>query len=469
MAVQFTQSVSQRQTISPRQRLDIEMLGKSLPALREYLYGAMAENPCIEDIEPTLEKTTVSEAERAEEPDGAAGDSAEWPDDDDGGESAYSADADAMERRRRFLESQAAEETLEEHLMAEIRVSDIPESDKPLAEILAGELDGNGYFAGSVPDLVMVTGESEEKILSVLSMITALDPPGCGARSLSECLLAQVEKLDGAPGAGAVRGILEKGLLEAVAAGDYGRICSALSISRDECRKAVDLLKSLEPKPARAYPSRGKGVEFVNPEVHAVKGADGRWMAEVDERSLPEIRISQRYLDMLKDSRTDDETKQYIKGRIAAANLLVDAVARRQETVRRIAQAIFDAQSGFFTGGLKALKPLTMSEIARKADVHETTVSRTVRDKYASTPKGTVELRRFFTGGGFAAAGGESVTKDSVEEMIKEMIGREDRAKPLSDDAVSKALSAKGLSVARRTVAKYRSVLGIPSASERRR
>ena len=196
--------------------------------------------------------------------------------------------------------------------------------------------------------------------------------------------------------------------------------------------------------------------------------SDGRWIATVDERSLPEIRVSRRYLDMLKDPSVDAETKKYIRERIAAAKLVSDAVSRRQETVKSIAQAIFDAQSGFFEGGLKALKPMSMAEIAAKTGFHETTVSRTVRDKYASTPKGTVELRRFFTGG-FNTAGGESVTRDAVGDAIKEIIEGEDAKSPLSDDAVRKILAARGVEIARRTVAKYRGMLGIPSTAERKK
>ena len=461
-----TQSRLQRFSLSRRQRLGVDMLGKSIPALREELYRMMSENPCIEDIGRPLENESVSEGER--ETERMEKDRIDdWPDDDDYGESEYSADADAVERRRKFLESRAVEETLEEHLMKQIAVSDIDEKTRPLAELLVGELDGNGYFAGSMPDLVMVTGESEEKIAATLAEMTALDPPGCGARTLAECLLAQRESLDGAAGGETAVRILKAGLLEAVASRDTARIEKELGVGHEECLAAIAALKRLEPRPGRAFASAGRPVEYINPEVHVVK-SDGRWIATVDERSLPEIRVSRRYLDMLKDPSVDAETKKYIRERIAAAKLVSDAVSRRQETVKSIAQAIFDAQSGFFEGGLKALKPMSMAEIAAKTGFHETTVSRTVRDKYASTPKGTVELRRFFTGG-FNTAGGESVTRDAVGDAIKEIIEGEDAKSPLSDDAVRKILAARGVEIARRTVAKYRGMLGIPSTAERKK
>ena len=187
----------------------------------------------------------------------------------------------------------------------------------------------------------------------------------------------------------------------------------------------------------------------------------------VDDRSLPDIRISPKYEKMLSDPNVTKEVKDYIRQRIASINSLVDAVEARQETIENIAQAIIDAQPGFFEKGLKGLKPLTMQEIAEKVGVHHTTVSRTVNDKFASTPKGTVELRKFFTQG-FVTETGEQVAKDAVEERIKEIISGEDKKNPLSDDKISQLLKGDGLTVARRTVAKYRLRLDIPGATERR-
>ena len=182
---------------------------------------------------------------------------------------------------------------------------------------------------------------------------------------------------------------------------------------------------------------------------------------------LPEIRISSKYLRMLSDPSVSADVKSYIRERIAAAKTLREAVEKRQDTVLAIAQAIFDAQSGFFEGGLKALKPLTMQEVADQVGVHLTTVSRTVRDKYASTPKGTVELRRFFVGG-VAAEGGGEVSRDTILDRVRAIVAAEDTASPLSDGRISDILKREGFSVARRTVAKYRGMLGICGTSERK-
>lgn len=458
------QTQSQSMVLAPRMLRGLDMLAMSLPELRAELNRELETNPVIEDVERTLEKDTVSQKER-EVADRERSQEDDYPDDDSAPDSFYEADAEAMDRRRSFLESRTTEETLEEHLLSQIATSEIDEAYFQLAEILIGELNDDGYFSGSIPDLVMVTGESEEKIRDVLGVIMTFDPPGCGATTLEECLLAQIDKLDSSPYQDEVRELLENRLLKDVAEGRLANVEKALGISHERYADVLSALRTLDPRPARAYSRSGKGVNYVNPEVHAVKTVNG-WEARVDARSLPEIRISPRYLKMLEDPATDAETKEYIRAKIASVKELKDAIAKREETVTDIAQAIFDAQSGFFEKGLKGLRPLTMQEIADVVGVHAATVSRTVNDKYVSTPRGTVELRRFFVSG-FATADGGVVSKDAVYDALKEIVGSEDRSKPFSDDKISELLKARGYSVARRTVAKYRAVLGIPGASER--
>ena len=458
------QTQSQSMVLAPRMLRGLDMLAMSLPELRAELNRELETNPVIDDVERTLEKDTVSQKER-EAADRERSQEDDYPDDDSAPDSFYEADAEAMDRRRSFLESRTTEETLEEHLLSQIATSEIDEAYFQLAEILIGELNDDGYFSGSIPDLVMVTGESEEKIREVLGVIMTFDPPGCGATTLEECLLAQIDKLDSSPYQDEVRELLENRLLKDVAEGRLANVEKALGISHERYADVLSALRTLDPRPARAYSRSGKGVNYVNPEVHAVKTVNG-WEARVDARSLPEIRISPRYLKMLEDPATDAETKEYIRAKIASVKELKDAIVKREETVTDIAQAIFDAQSGFFEKGLKGLRPLTMQEIADVVGVHAATVSRTVNDKYVSTPRGTVELRRFFVSG-FATADGGVVSKDTVYDALKEIVGSEDRSKPFSDDKISVLLKARGYSVARRTVAKYRAVLGIPGASER--
>lgn len=457
-------SQSQSMVLMPRLLRGLDMLAMSLPELRAELNRELETNPIIDDVERTLEKDTVSQKERESVQEEKSRED-DYPEDDSAPDSFYEADAEAMDRRQSFLESRTSEETLEEHLLSQIKTSELEENDFQLAEILIGELNDDGYFSGSIPDLMMVTGESREKICEVLSIIKTFDPPGCGSITLEECLLAQIDKLDSSPYKDEVRELLEKKLLKDVAEGRIANVEKSLGMSHERYADVLSALRTLDPRPARAYSRSGKGVNYVNPEVHAVKTVDG-WEARVDARSLPEIRISPRYLKMLNDPSIDAETREYIRVKIASVKELIEAIKKREETVTNIAQAIFDAQKEFFEKGLKGLKPLTMQEIAKTVGVHAATVSRTVNDKYVSTPRGTVELRRFFVSG-CATSDGGVVSKDAVFNELKAIVDSEDHSKPFSDDKISSLLKAKGYSVARRTVAKYRTILGIPGASER--
>lgn len=454
----LSQSQTQKQTLAPQMRQGLKMLAMSLPELRSELLAEMAKNPVIDDVEPTLEKETISakESERADEERVS-----DYPEDDNARDAAYldgfnrgssGTDPEAIERRQKFFDNQVREETLEEHLLSQLGSSDIDEKDLPLAEMLIGELNDDGRFDGSLPDIVMVTGETEAKIRSVLAKIREFDPPGCGATTIAECLAAQLDKIEDASLRGRVRTLL--GRLEDVAAGKAGDA------------EALKALRTLDPRPGRAFRHDARGTEYVNPEVHVVKCADG-WEARVDARSLPEIRISSKYLTMLEDPNVDHETKSYIRERIAAAKAIVEAVQKRRDTIEAIAQEIVDRQPGFFEKGLKGLKPMTMQEVADKVGVHPTTVSRTVNDKYASTPKGTVELRRFFTQG-IVTDSGEEIARDRILDRLKALVDAEDKAHPLSDEKISELLKGEGFPVARRTVAKYRALAGIPGTSERR-
>ncbi len=459
--------LSQKQLVvlAPALRKALNMLAMNLPQLHAELNNEIAKNPVIDDVERALETETISQKEREREQIECF-EMGDYPYDDSEPDPSYAADADAIERRQKFFDSQKDEETLESHLLSQIATSDIGKNDVPLAEMLVGELNEDGYFSGSIPDLIMVTGESEDKIHEVLNVIKTFDPPGCGALSLEDCLLAQIDKLDSSPYQDEVREILENKLLSDIANGNIALVEKTLGVTHERYADVLRALRSLDPRPARAFSRSGKRIAYINPEVHAVN-VSGKWIATVDSRSLPEIKISQRYLKMLSDPSVDEEAKEYIRKKIASANELSEALKNREQTVLSVSQAILDSQPGFFESGLKGLRPLAMKEIADKTSVHISTISRTVNDKYISTPRGTVELRRFFVAG-CSTDDGENVVKDVVFDALKNIISSENRSKPLSDDKIATALKEKGFSVARRTVAKYRSRLGIPGVTERR-
>ena len=449
----------QTQTLAPRMMQSLRLLAKSLPELRAEIAEEMSRNPAIEDVDHPLE-TSLSEAERRSDESSPEPD---YPEDDF--EPGRNVDEDAAERRQSFFDNQVKTETLQEHLLSQLPLSDIPRDDWPLVATLVGDLDASGYYKGSLADAEMAFGRTGDQVVALLAKIMEFDPPGCGARTVRECLLAQMDALDDSPYEDEVRAIIDRHL-EDLQAGRIGVIEKELGLTHAQLAAALKELRTLDGRPGRQYMSERERVEYVNPEVHAVK-REGRWMAETDERSLPEIRLSSAFRRILEDPDQSAETKAYVRERIAAAEAFREAVAHRQQTVQSIAQTIFDRQQDFFEHGFGALKPLTELEVAEIVGVHGTTVSRTVRDKYAETPFGVVELRRFFVTG-VKTSGGEVLSQDAVMEKLRETVAAESPSAPLSDEKIAAALKEAGFPVARRTVAKYRDRLGIPGASARK-
>lgn len=458
-SVSLATSQRQKQSLSAGQRQFIELISKSLPELRAQIAAEMSANPAIEDVEHPLETPLSSvEAQRSEE-----NDEPDFPDDDY--EPTVGKDEEAAERRIAFFDNQVKEETLQEHLLQQLPLSDLPREDYPIVEVLVGDLDDKGYYKGSVADVAMAFGRSEEEITAILAKIRDFDPPGCGARDVKECLLSQLDSIENADVREVVRLIVSNHLGD-ILSGRISRIEQSLAVGRERFKEAVLALRSLDGRPGRQYPSERERVEFVNPEVHAVK-ENGRWIAVVDERSLPGIRISEKFKSLLEDSTQSDETKKYVKERIASAVAFREAVEKRRETIRQISQEIFDRQQPFFDKGLAALSPLTEVDVAKAVGLHPATVSRTVRDKYAETPFGTMELRKFFATA-VKTASGEEVSQQSLLEKLSEIVDDEDVSEPYSDEKIAAILSSAGFPIKRRTVAKYRDKLGIPGASQRR-
>lgn len=481
-----TQVMSQTQTLAPQMRQSLKMLQMTSLDLAAELRQQMAENPVIEDVRDPAETllSTVAPDERADKsaadrdmeldftPEGAAAENILGADDGHldyflGNMESASGDEEAASRRQRLFDTQRSTETLQEHLLAQVPFTDLDEEGRMLAEILISNIADSGMFTGSYPDIIMATGADEKRLEAVRMRILKFDPAGCGWRDPRECLLAQMDKLDDSPWEGEVRKLVAHHLAD-VAAHRDDLLCDKLNLTRDELAQALAALRMLDPYPGRdrRFVPATDRPEYVHAEVHAVR-KDGKWVAVVEDRGLPDIRISPRYIAMLGDPDVPEEAKSYVRERVRAAEALIESVERRQDTIRAIAQEIIDAQPGFFEKGFSALRPLVMQVVADKVKVHSATVSRTVRDKYMTTPFGTVELRRFFTSG-VATESGEQMSNTAVQQMLKALVDAEDRTHPLSDERLAAMLKDKGIDIARRTVAKYRKALKIPGTSERR-
>jgi len=482
-SISMVQQQRQTMTMVPQLRQSLEMLQMPVLALRQAILKEMSINPAIEDVvSPNEIVVSTIEPEPEPElpavPDGTAADEGldfnpdvdamlrqddEWRDYFlQGMENAPAAD-DEEERRQHLYDSIRQPVSLQEHLLEQVALTTLSPEDREVAVLLIGNINDDGYFTGSFPDLVMVTEKSEGELVAVLKAIQTFDPPGVGARDLRECLMLQLNEVEDSPWEDEARLLIEQHL-ERLAAHDEKFLCKTLALTPGELQRLIAFIRSFNPRPGRMF-ERGE-VEYVEPEVVVVK-EKGRYVARVDGGLLPHIRISKHYRKLLEDRTVSAETKSYIRERIRAGAFLIKSIEQRQETIRQIAQTIVDAQTAFITDGISALRPMTMTEVAKKVDKHETTVSRTVSNKYIRTPRGVFEMKYFFTSGLKTASGG-SVSNKSIQDKLSQMIEKEDPADPLSDNAIQDAFAKQGITIARRTVAKYRDILKIPPSHKRR-
>ena len=245
----------------------------------------------------------------------------------------------------------------------------------------------------------------------------------------------------------------------------FPEIAKSLDVGIDEVQDIAENIGRLDPRPGSAYEETSE--QYVVPEVY-VDWKDGKWEVSSNREEVPQIRISNAYKDLLSQARDSKDVREYIRGKIRDGNFLIKSIHQRQDTILKIAREIVARQSEFFDKGVSHLKPMTMSEVAEKVEVHETTVSRAVSSKYMKTPQGLFEMRYFFTGAIQSSDGGEGMSNTSVKQMLSGLVDNEDKSKPLSDEAIVKLMGEKKVKIARRTVAKYRGELGILPSSMRR-
>jgi RNA polymerase sigma-54 factor len=476
-SLSLSQQQRQVMTLAPQLRQSLEMLQMPVLELRAAILKEMAVNPTIEDLKDPAE-VLLSVAMPDAPPQHVTDSGLDFnPDvdailkqDDDwrdyfmqGMENAPSSE-DAEEKRQYMFDSVRQHVSLQDHLMEQLTLTDLSPDDREMAITLIGNVNDDGYFTGSLPDIIMITGRSEREVVGILKVIQSFDPPGVGSRTLRECLLQQLELVEDSPWEDETRLVIDK-YLEKLGAHDEKFLCKVLGLTREELDHVIALIRSLNPRPGRSFVS--DSTEYVEPEVLVVK-EKGRFVAKVDNDQLPHIRISKHYRKLLEDKSVSAETKSYIRERIRAGAFLIRSIYQRQETIRKIAQEIVDAQTEFLSKGVGALRPMTMAEVALKVGVHETTVSRTVANKYMRTQLGLFEMKYFFTPG-LKNKDGSTTSNKSVQDQIKRLVEAENPAAPLSDQAIEEKLNAQGLTVARRTIAKYRGILKIPPSHERRR
>ncbi len=456
------QSFSQQQSLAPQMRRSLEILQANSMELTQMVRQALETNPVLEDV---TEMASLDE----DAPDPEEADSLDYLNDTDDDlrdlmimerrNQTYSQDDE--ERRDHLYNSIVAPETLQQHLAAQLQVSLLEPGVRIAAEALLGNMDPRGFFDLPPSELGVRLGISADDIESATAVIRGFDPPGIGAIDLKDSLLLQLERR----GQGSsIEHRIVSDHLEDLARKRYPQIARALGTSIERISEAAEAIGRLTPNPGGEYDPTG------NPMIRAdviLEKEDGQWIARLTHEYLPRLRISDFYKDLLGKTTNDTKGRQFLRDNLREGRTLIRSLSLRQETILSIADKLIEHQPDFLEKGPRHLRPLTMNLIADELGLHATTVSRAVAGKYVLTPHGLMEMRAFFAAG-YQTEDGKEVSNAGVREAIHALISKEPPSKPLSDEAIAKALKTQGIPVARRTVAKYRDQLGILPSHLRR-
>jgi RNA polymerase sigma-54 factor len=368
---------------------------------------------------------------------------------------------DEEERRQFMFDSLVSSTSLQETLIEQMRLSELSEQDQQIAQLIIGNIDDRGYLQSGLEELSALTSIPQDQILKVLGVVQTFHPAGVGARDLRECLMLQLER-QGKQDSLEYRIIRE--CMEALGKRRIPEISRKLGASIDDVQEAFGRIAHLDPRPGRAFMPDDN--QYIVPEVFVTWSGD-EFNISTSNDHVPHLRISNVYKDLMAQADSSPEVREYIREKIRAGKFLIKSLHQRQQTILNIAKEIVHRQREFMEKGVAYLKPLTMVQVAEVVGVHETTVSRAVSGKYMQTPQGLFEMKYFFTSG-IQTMTGADVSNTSVKDMLDELIKKEDTTKPLSDEEIVKLLGEKGIKIARRTVAKYRSELNILPSHLRR-
>ena len=374
-------------------------------------------------------------------------------------------------------------ESLQDHLHWQLNLTPFSDRDREIAEAFIDSIDNSGLISEDLREITahiqhqdlgnslepednpeLMDPLEDDELEAVLHRLQQFDPPGIFGRNIKECLLIQLNQLSDGTGhlAQAIRLVDE--FLEDIASVDINRLSKKTGYSCDDLQEALLLIRSLNPRPGEALAENE--AEYIAPDVYVEKIA-GRWRVQLNDSNMPKLRINDTYSNLINRSDNSDEN-QFLKNNLAEARWFLRSLESRNETLMRVAITIIDLQQGFLDHGPIAMKPMVLSDIATKLDLHESTISRVTTSKYLATPQGIFELKYFFSSHVGTSGGGEC-SSTAVCAILKTMISAEQPAKPLSDNKLTSLLDEQGIQVARRTVAKYRESMGIPSSSQRKR
>ncbi|OHE54862.1 MAG: RNA polymerase sigma-54 factor [Thermodesulfovibrio sp. RBG_19FT_COMBO_41_18] len=351
---------------------------------------------------------------------------------------------------------------LYDHLLWQLRFSNEPESIRKIGEVIIGNIDENGYLRASIEEIIDGTKTQRETVEKALSLIQGFDPIGVGARNVMECLLLQLKALN--LGGTLVEKIIINNMDE-LEKRRYPQIAQQYNLPLKDIMSAVKIIEGLEPKPGRNFSNYN--TNYVVPDVFLVKIADG-YQIILNDEGLPRLRVSSFYKKLIQQNNAfSKEDKQFLVEKLRSAVGLLKSLDQRDRTIYRVTESLLSLQKEFFDKGIKYLKPLTLRDVASVLNLHESTISRVTSSKYLSCEHGTFCFRFLFSSA--LQSGMGSVSSTSVKDIIKKIVIEEDSQKPLSDQNIGEMLKKNGIIIARRTVAKYREEMGIPSQTHRRK
>ena len=470
---------SQRVVMTPLLQQAIQLLQLSTLELQDVVQKELLENPLLEEVTPDTPETTDApvtpdsppaptvEQITTEAPPTTERQTDELPFDFN---AVMSADDDHEERS---LVSQEDREdlpfenvvrthvSLADHLEEQLRYASEDAAVRRIGGQIIGNLDEDGYLRAELEEIAQRCGATAEEVARVLELVQGFDPPGVAARSIQECLLLQLKR-DPLPDPVSVE-IIEA-YFDDLSRRRYQDIARAMKLPVDRIMESVEEIMRLEPKPGRRF--GGNDSRYIVPDVFVYKlGND--YTIVLNEDGIPRLRVNSLYRSLLRGAGSGDEAKQYVEQKLRSALWLIKSVDQRQRTLRKVTQSIVKFQREFLDRGLPHLRPLSLRDVGEDIGMHESTISRVTTNKYVETPQGLFELKFFFHSG-IASGDGEMVSSVSVKKMIQDLLAAEDPAKPQSDQEVAQALQKRGLTIARRTVAKYREELGILPSHQRR-
>lgn len=448
--------LSQKQVLSQRMQQSVEILQMNTLALSEYAKTLAEENPLLEWNEEEQPSLREERGERLLQ-------KLEWlQENDEQNRGGYRVEQENEGERESSRFGRQDIQSLREYLLFQINILKEGEAKKRVLRFLAESTEESGYLEQGALDAAMQRYHiAPEKAEEALQLLQALDPPGVGARDLRECLLIQLGQKHASPAACRIA----EGYLDELAKNRLGYIAKQLRVSLDEIHTAAAEIRACEPKPGRGF-FGGRPVEYVIPDILVER--DGETLRVLlNSFAAPRLRLSHSYAKLLRQG-VSAETEDYIAGKMKQAEWALQCIAKRESTLQETAARIVERQREFFLRADGELQPLRMADVAQSMGVHESTVSRAVKDKYLQCDRGVFPLGAFFSKA-LATEGEDSVSADSIRGRLRTLIGQEDKAKPLSDRELTERLQAEGVQISRRTVAKYREGMGIAGAAGRKR